>query len=425
MQKILQYFSFLLFFGFCFWAPLFAENMTLSQAIDQALGHNLSLQAEQLKIEKAQIQIQTALASAIPNLKLDVSQSKLDSYSTRLATKSSVLVDYSSLKLSSTLVLGFHTLPVIQNSQLALQIAEYDYEAKRQSTIYQVMQAYYGVLKAQKASQLSEENLNLVTSLLNQTQNYYRVGFLTKSAVLQMEVRLKETQGKLLDAKKMVKLSTINLNLLLGYTLEQGVSLDAAIPAETIPTSDKTSLLNLALNRSDVMSLTKTRDLLKAVVPVTQAAGLPNFVLLGQYGYIGTDQFTFDHDNRDWLVAGSVSWTLFDGLSTDGKVKEARNNLEQMERTLDLTKERICLEVTEALLSLESASASLETAQLGYQSATEFLDLTREQFNTGAITYQDVLNAQLAYQQAQTGLLSAQFDLLLAKAKLKYVSGTL
>jgi len=83
------------------------------------------------------------------------------------------------------------------------------------------------------------------------------------------------------------------------------------------------------------------------------------------------------------------------------------------------------MQVTEAVLSFESANASLDTAQLGAQSATDFLDLAREQFNTGAITYQDVLNSQLAYQQAQTGLLSAQFDLLLAKIKLKYVTGML
>jgi len=442
MKKIVNLILFILFFT----QICFAESprLTLTQAIQLASAQNPALKAESLNVEKANLQVQTALATAIPNLKMDITKGQMDSYQSRalaagLATNfqnsatanaitnmllgKDTISDASTIKFSSSVVFGMYTLPVIQNAQVALDIAKSNYEAKRQSIAYQVAQAYYTTIKAQKYQQLLQETLTQVQGMLNQTKFQFQVGLIPKTAVLFWEVRLKETEAKLLESKKGLQLSLLNLNLLLGNPLDQVYSLDQTVEITNQLFQEKAYYLEFAYARPDFKSLLLTRQALSAIVSITEASGYPVLVLTGSYSYIGSNNFTFDKNMRDWMVAGVISWTLFDGFSTASKIDESKNNLAQMDEVISNVKKQIEFQVIEAMLSIDTAKATITTATSSLQLAKDNLDITQDKFKTGVGTTQDVLDAQLGYLQAQTMLLTAQFDQVLAMAKLNYAIG--
>jgi hypothetical protein len=88
-------------------------------------------------------------------------------------------------------------------------------------------------------------------------------------------------------------------------------------------------------------------------------------------------------------------------------------------------KESIALEVRTAYLNLQDAAKRLEVARKGLEQATEALRLARVRYEAGVSLQLEISDAELAYTQAQTNLVTAQFDYLDAYAALQKAVGTI
>jgi outer membrane protein len=88
-------------------------------------------------------------------------------------------------------------------------------------------------------------------------------------------------------------------------------------------------------------------------------------------------------------------------------------------------KEGIALEVRQAYLTLQDAQKRLAVAQKGLAQATEALRLARVRFEAGVSPQLEISDAELAFTQAQTNLVNAQFDYLDAYAALLRAIGAI
>ncbi|MBT5988557.1 TolC family protein, partial [bacterium] len=98
-------------------------------------------------------------------------------------------------------------------------------------------------------------------------------------------------------------------------------------------------------------------------------------------------------------------------------------NKKQIEVQIASLKEGIKVQIAEALLSIDIAQQGIKDAQIGVRLAQQSLSETEEKFKLGAVTSQEVLNAELALRQAETNFINAQFDDILANFKLKQAMG--
>ena len=60
-------------------------------------------------------------------------------------------------------------------------------------------------------------------------------------------------------------------------------------------------------------------------------------------------------DKDDWTVTGTVSWSIWDGGTTDAKIKSASSGLKSAEETLLKARESIELEIRQDYLNILSA----------------------------------------------------------------------
>jgi outer membrane protein len=120
-----------------------------------------------------------------------------------------------------------------------------------------------------------------------------------------------------------------------------------------------------------------------------------------------------------------LSFPLFDGGITRARVAQAQEDLQIAELNLQQVKESIALEVRTAYLNLQDAAKRLEVARKGLGQATEALRLARVRYEAGVSLQLEISDAELAYTQAQTNLVNAQYDYLDAYAALQKAVGTI
>jgi len=127
---------------------------------------------------------------------------------------------------------------------------------------------------------------------------------------------------------------------------------------------------------------------------------------------------------QGWFINLQGSWSIFDGLLTYGKLKEARAQLEQAKLTYDDSVRQVELEVATACDNLHQAALTVDSAQTGVAVNLEALRLADERLAAGTGTQLDVLNAQTQLTTARSNLVSAEFSYLSAFVSYQQNTGT-
>jgi outer membrane protein TolC len=127
--------------------------------------------------------------------------------------------------------------------------------------------------------------------------------------------------------------------------------------------------------------------------------------------------------DRGWIAGAQLSWNLFDGLRTQGRIKEATANHERAEVDLDDRTRTIELEVRTAYSNFIEAREVLESQKKVMEQAEEALRLARARSEAGTGTQLDVLSAQTALTDARTTQVQALHDYETARARLQRAVG--
>ena len=118
-----------------------------------------------------------------------------------------------------------------------------------------------------------------------------------------------------------------------------------------------------------------------------------------------------------------LTWSLFDGRRTEGKVKEATALYERAGVELDDTGRRIELEVRTAYSYFIEADEVLKSQEKVLEEAEEALRLARARNEAGTGTQLDVLSAQTALTESRSTQIQALHDYSVARARLERAIG--
>jgi outer membrane protein len=409
----------ILIFGGC----LFAEQLTLSQALDLSLQNNRELQSAQLKVEQAKANITQVWATVLPSLNLQSGYTKVHSYLT--GTEYDLYAN--SLKLNQ-LVFSTYALSTIDAADLAYKIALDEYELARQTKIYEVISSFYAVLKAKQLRSVSQKSVVVLKGHLYKINEMKKVGLVTNLDRLKVEIRVREVQNGFLQADKYYQLAQLQLESLLGGEIEEKAKFDLVYDEKKLEFTlkpGKAYLVKALEQRSDYLMLLKIQKLLAINENVVKGSRYPVAYLAGVYGYIDTTSFKFAEANKDWSMTLSVSMPIFNGGAISARIKNAELERLKAAKNIEIFRQGLILQIREAVLSLNIASAKIQDLEVGYDLARQSLQEAKEKFRLGAGTNQDILDGELALRQAESSLISGKFEITLSKYKLKKVMGEL
>jgi outer membrane protein TolC len=338
----------------------------------------------------------------------------------------------SGVQIVQSIYEGGKMVAALKAATATKQQAVAQFQTVRDDTLLVVRLAYYNVLLAAQQITVHEASVNLLQKELEDQQRRYDAGTVPHFNVLRAEVAVANERPALIQARNNYRISKNNLSNLLGYNLPREIwediplnltdTLDAAPYQVDLPAAIQQALAR----RTELVAARKTAELQRLNVVNAKAGYKPTVQVFAGYGWYNA-QFTppveLDHDIHGWNAGGQLSWDIFDGMLTHGKVVQARALYEKSKTDVDDKGRQIELEVRTAYSDFIEAREVLESQQKVQEQADEALREARARADAGTSTQLDVLDAETSLTQARTTQIQALHDYAVARARLERAIG--
>ncbi len=415
-----------------------AMPISLQESVNMALNNNPQLLSAQKKLNASEARLGQARSYLLPSLSVAGSAGKTYQQPQEIIVPGFGTFSTAPDEPNDISTYSFTLSQMLYNGGAinGLAIAYYSYSSAKedlrnaiQDAAYRVASAYYGLINAEKAHDISSDMVKSLHKYVEQANVLYDADLVTKADVLRVQTQLESAKQQEILARKGEMLARLSLNSMLGLPLT----------TETTPViDDKTAsveslslplLLDTAYKqRPDWLSYKLAEQTANALLSVSYSGYMPNFALVGTYGrtiisYEKSEDEDFNTNLLSWRALISGSWTLFDGLNTPNKVAESQANLDALRADGKTLSDAIALDVTSDYYELLSTHERVDAARSAEDMARKMMRLAEMNFSQRIYTSVQLLDSQTAYHEAQLELLSAIYDMELARAKLDKAVG--
>jgi outer membrane protein TolC len=410
--------------------PPVPDVLDLQTAVKYALEHNYSILEARERIKQQEGLIVEIGAQALPNATLDSGYNRNEPSVSGVFPIASNANWMIALNVRQALYAGGGISAAIDSSRLARAAALLDLRTTINNALLDVRTKFYSVLFTREQITVQEENIGLLTKQLQNVTDRFQAGTVSNFEVLTAKVQLANAQPPLITARNAFRLAIDQLRQSLGYSNTTPENLKK-IPtfAGTLEVTPATYDLQQAIEaartqRPELQRLATLEEADQAGVTIAQAGGRPTVALVGSYQYLqnlipGAANQTLD----GWTLGLQGSWAIFDGQATQGRVTQAKSQLEQARLTrLDQTL-AIEVQVRAAHSSLQQAGELVDAAKQVVAQAEEAQRLAQARFAAGTATQLDELTADVALTQARNNELSADYNYNVALATLRTALG--
>jgi outer membrane protein TolC len=423
--------------------PAFPTNvfitspLSLADAVNIALRQNPAILRAQKDLEATQGVVVQTRAIVIPKVRAAGSFTAVQSTDIDAPRLPNLTLDFgtehswnSQIRLVQSLYEGGRILSSLRSAKLLKARSLLTYQTSVADTVLDVQIAYYDVLLAVQNIVVQQTSVELLGSELSDTKKRFDAGTVPRFNVLRAEVELANQQPKLIRAKNQLRINKNYLANVLGFNIPKEtvddipLNLSGKLEAEPYEINLARAIATAIERRTELDALRKTQALRYEDIVGAKAGYLPSLQAFG--GYEGRNSmFSSDlsYDVYGWTAGAQLTWDIFDGFRTKGKVAEARALYEKAGVELDDTGRRIELEVRTSYSKFVEATEVLESQKKVVEQAEEALRLASARSEAGTGTQLDVLSARSALTEAQTTQILALHDYDVARAKLERAIG--
>lgn len=311
------------------------------------------------------------------------------------------------------------------------QLSEKDYIKSRQDITETITKAYYTILVTQVGLDLIENNFQRLDTLLTETTLMYENGFAEKIDVNRIRVEFNNTVALKSRAIRDLEQAKNMLKFQMGMPLSQKLEL-----AETIEDIDFGVLeYNLSgfkyQDRVEISQLEITRSLAELDMKNNKAQYLPSvdaFATLGALTATNTRSEVTDFDDR-WPDYGMFGFRLnlpiFDGLRKSYLIQQNRIQLAQIDNEMRYLKHSIDLEQEQVKRDFANSLENMRAQEENMKLALEVFQVTSIKYQEGIGSNLEVVDAESAYEEAQSNYFNALYDVLIAKVDMEKALGIL
>jgi TolC family type I secretion outer membrane protein len=338
----------------------------------------------------------------------------------------------SGVQIVQSIYEGGKMVAALKAATATKQQAVAQFQTVRDDTLLVVRLAYYNVLLAAQQITVHEASVNLLQKELEDQQRRYDAGTVPHFNVLRAEVAVANERPALIQARNSYRIAKNNLSNLLGYNLPREIwediplNLTDTLDAAPYPVDLPAAIQQALDRRTELVAVRKTAELQRLNVVNAKAGYKPTVQVFAGYGWYNaqyTPPVELDHDIHGWNAGGQLSWDIFDGMLTHGKVVQARALYEKSKTDVDDKGRQIELEVRTAYSDFIEAREVLESQQKVQEQADEALREARARAEAGTSTQLDVLDAETSLTQARTTQIQALHDYAVARARLERAIG--
>ena len=263
----------------------------------------------------------------------------------------------------------------------------------------QLQLAYKAVKVLEKANATADANLKLI-------ENYFNQGILQKTDVLSVQVRVNEIKNQLQYAKSNVQ----NASDYLAFLLNEDNTNKVYKPIEELDNTIAISSNNTTLsgNRKDILAMDKSSEAYANMYQSSKMNFLPTLNAFGSYEMY--DDTLFGTNAQGYLVGAQLSWKVFDGYKSIGKMEKAKAEYQKAEVEKQQYKSQSQLELNKTNRQLKDAENKVNLEKLALEQSQEAYRIRSNRFTQGLEKTTDLLQAETQMFQKELQLLQAVFE---------------
>lgn len=410
---------------------------TLSQCIDYALEHNLSIQQSDLSVEQQEIALNTAESSRLPGLSGSAGQNFSfgrgltadNTYANTNTTSTSF-----SLGGDMTIFNGNRIKNNIELSRLDLEAATSDLARAKDDIRVAVAQAYVQILYDMEIIDVAKNQVSIDSLQVERLKEMAANGKASRAEVSAQEATLAQSNVSLTQARNTLALATLDLTQLLELPSPEGFSI-VRPSLESLETSllmTPEAIYKDAVGIKPVIKSEEIRldhalkniDLAKGsfLPSLSMSAGLGTNYYTSS-GYESNPFFTQMKNNFSQYIGLNLSVPIFSRYSNRNQLRSAQLSLKNQEIQLENTKKQLFKEIQQAYYNAVAAQEKYKGCEAAAESARDAFDLAQAKYESGKAGITEYNEAKGRYISAESNLVQARYENLYQSKLLDFYRG--
>lgn len=396
--------------------------LTLEEAIDRAMKNSPLIHKAKSNVAYAQTDELGAESGFHPKVNAGFNWQDTDAVTAFSFTPS---YNYN-LSAKYNLFNGFSDLANMNSKEFQTQAQKLLLSAKKSDIKLEVIRAYTDCLKAKKYLKTQEDELRSLEHSYKDSSTRYEQGMIAKNELLLIDVERLKSEQSLNIAKSSIKRSRNTLRRLLGGALESTEQIeDIKVSAFALENFD-ILLKSTYEKRSELHALYKQRESLKSQQQITTSAFYPKADVSADYILNDKERYAGEilvQVQSQLQTKVNVTWNLYNGRSDEANRRGIIENISAINADIDSMKLDLEYQLSDAFETYHVAQSQLEVSKRTLQSAQENYRITKDKYDYGEIDSLNLLTAQANLTTAQNDHNNANYEILVAFATIKRISG--
>jgi outer membrane protein len=388
-----------------------ASADTLREALVSAYKTNPTLTAQRETLKGTDATVAIAKAAGRPQVSANVAVN-------RAITETGVLISGGkgpNLSVGGTLSYPLFNGGSVRNSvraaQTRVEAGRATLQAVEGDVFTQATTAYMDVIRDRAIVELNQNNVKVLQTNLQATQDRFQIGDLTRTDVAQSQARLQLGLAQLAQAQGTLTASEATYRQVIGHA--PGV-LAPPPPLPPLPTTADEAVRIALADNPDLVSISRQAIAAGYDVNVARASRLPTLSAQATGDYVNNlahnSPTGFPNTGTETTIGLGANIPIFQGGLPAARIRQAQAQQGQTLEQVVGTERAVVQAARAAFANYEGAQGAIQAQTVAVQANELALEGNRAEQSVGTRTIIEVLNAEQDLLNSQVALVTAKRD---------------
>lgn len=297
----------------------------------------------------------------------------------------------------------------IENQNKLLDVQSIDQIKQKMAQV--AIANFYTLFYLQEAIKIKKDQLKVLNEHLLFVQKKKETGSATEYEILVTQVKSSVVESQLMDIEAAMTIQQSALNSLLGQPLGAPLSVKGELETSLAEFRDDTVFAAALNQRNEMIMGRKKEDLASLHYQSIKAQNKPVISLLITGGMKNGYMPDINKIMPNYAAGAGIRVPIFDASRTKYSLLQAESTIRSAKLDLEQTSRTVTSEIVENETNLKTAFRKIQLFEMQLGQAKKAYSLAEINFQAGAITNLDLLDAGNAVSDSQLMLIKARIDL--------------
>lgn len=300
-------------------------------------------------------------------------------------------------------------------------LGETQYKEKVLQTIYDVIIAYYDVVRQKQQLVSINEVISSNQERVNILKISFDAGLAPKTTLLQAQIDLNVFKESAINQQAAIIAAKRNLNQILSRDANTLFEVTDSIPLEIMPNKEE-MVQKLFSSNMNILFFQQQIEIARLSMQEYKTQCLPRLSFTAGYNFLEVDNSagsTLLNKSIGPQIGGTISIPLYQAGNARRQISSANLQLQSSKYDLESIKHQVNTELQNTLTNYENQMQMLEIEKINSAMAKENLEISMQRLRLGQSTSLELHQAQESFVESETRRINLEYNLKVAETKLK------